>query len=114
MTTAYTTEQLIAAGGSAWKSPDGKLHRVYFQIDKLIGLEVEHYKTGNVSSATLNGESISNTLASEWLSLCRASKAWIDVATGEAYAKIGYSRRAKLSGDDVLTALGAAIAKATA
>lgn len=50
--------------GSEWKN-HGK-HRIYFNDDlkhEIIGLDVDYYKSGNVSGATLNGERISNSEA---------------------------------------------------
>jgi hypothetical protein len=97
--------KLIAAGGKEWKSADGKLHRIYFQVASLIGFECDKYKTGNISSATLAGQEISNSLASDYAALCADSKAWVDVSTGEINTKLGYSRRANITSDDLKSAL---------
>ena len=48
----YTVKQLTKAGGKLWKK--NKLKRVYFgNLPKYIRIEIEQYKTGNISSATL-------------------------------------------------------------
>lgn len=55
---------LIDNGGKEWQKA-GK-HRVYLssaQISDAIGLSVSRYNTGNISSARLKGEKISNTQA---------------------------------------------------
>lgn len=54
-------EALTEHGGSEWSGYGH--HRVYFDTAPLLGLEVERYGTGNVSGATLYGESISNSRA---------------------------------------------------
>jgi len=66
--TTYTAEQIIAIGGREWNK--GGKHRVYLNDDvwtRLIGLEIETYKSGNISSATLGGERISNAEARRYL-----------------------------------------------
>jgi hypothetical protein len=57
-----TVEKLTAAGGSEWESGDN--HRVYFNdLPELYGLQAERYGTGNISSAKLDGQKISNSKA---------------------------------------------------
>lgn len=59
-----TREQMIALGGKPWQPKQGP-ERVYINDwQELAGLEIERYKTGNIKSAYLNGEKISNTRAS--------------------------------------------------
>ena len=41
----------------------GDMDRLYFNIEKSEYLDVDYYKSGNVSSAYLNGERISNAEA---------------------------------------------------
>ncbi len=62
-------KKLINAGGREWKTEDGK-HRIYFNSDvlaEMYGLSVEYYGTGNISSAKLDGEKISNSSARRYL-----------------------------------------------
>lgn len=68
--------KLEAAGGKRWQKY-GK-DRIYINTTEL-GLEVSYYKTGNVSSASWQGEGISNADGRRLL----ASKVYVDVATGE-------------------------------
>lgn len=52
--------QLTALGGKLWEK--GSMRRVYFNdAHELIGLQYNTYGTGSISSATLNGEKISNS-----------------------------------------------------
>lgn len=80
-----TTTEMVAAlvnvGGSMWER--GTMSRVYFNdLSKFFGLRVSYYNSGNVSSATLNGEPVSNSTAR---SLLREldGKLWYDVTTGK-------------------------------
>lgn len=72
--------ELIAAlekkGFNRWTK--GAMDRLYIN-PTYIGLELEYYKTGNVSAAYLNGERISNTRGREM----KAAKCYIDIATGK-------------------------------
>lgn len=63
--TTYTAAQIIRIGGREWTK--GDMHRVYINADvwaPLVGLEIEHYKSGNICGAELNGAKISNARAS--------------------------------------------------
>src|SRR5690606_7981417 len=80
--TTYTAEQIIAIGGREWIK--GDKHRVYINQDvwsKLIGLDIQRYKSGNISSATLDGVLISNSEAKRILGAIDA--VWLDVTTGQ-------------------------------
>lgn len=63
----YFTEkgisEIIQQGGNRWTK--GNNDRIYVKdlIDTVGGLQVETYKSGSISSATLNGETISNSEA---------------------------------------------------
>lgn len=82
------TERLVEAGGSEWQKHGH--HRIYFNgLTKWYGLETEHYGTGNVSSATLDGERISNSGARTILGDLSYAKIWYDVNTGKFHGK-GY------------------------
>lgn len=73
-------EDIIAAltkkfGRWTKKASNGKVYdRIYFNATDL-GMEVSYYKTGNVSNATINGESISNCEARRVM----GSKAYFDL-----------------------------------
>jgi hypothetical protein len=74
----YTREQLEAAGGRYWEK--GEMHRVYFNsLSERIGLSLSFYKTGNISSASLNGDGISNSEARRILWSLENGKFWYDL-----------------------------------
>ena len=67
-----TYEMALEIGGVEWEK--GNLHRVYFNdeaykqvVKDEMGLVFTQYKTGNIKSATLNGEPISNGKARKML-----------------------------------------------
>jgi len=63
-------DRLLQIGGRYWKSDDGSKERVYIDgkaFSEMIGLKTEQYNTGNISSATLKGEPISNSKANKIL-----------------------------------------------
>jgi len=51
--------------------------RLYLDFAKIVNLEVDRYNTGNISSAYLEGEKISNSKAYKYLQ----GKAFIDLNT---------------------------------
>lgn len=80
-----TVEQLVAAGGSEWRK-SGK-HRVYFNdLAGLYGLETNRYKTGNISSARLNGKEISNSRARQLDSTLQMATVWFDMLEGKFFS----------------------------
>ena len=72
---------LTDRGFNRWtkKSPNGKvMDRLYIDPEYL-GLELTRYKSGNISSATFNGETISNSEARR----IEGTKCYVDIATKE-------------------------------
>ncbi len=62
-------------------------HRIYFNdLEELGGFVIHRYKTGNISSASFNGEKISNSKARKILP-DSFSKLWYDVKTGQFQSK---------------------------
>ena len=59
--------------GKIWEKY-GK-RRVYIQIETALNIDVQYYNTGNISSASMNGEGISNSKAQKILS----GKCFIDL-----------------------------------
>ena len=79
---SLTPEALEAIGGNRWQK--GDLDRVYFNdLADLYGLDYTTYKTGNIMSASLGGEKISNSKASKILSSLNFGKLWYDCHTNE-------------------------------
>lgn len=75
--------KLMAAGGKRWTKYNKD--RIYFDAETL-GLDASYYKTGNVSNATWQGESISNADARRLL----GSKVYVDVADGTLHVSTDY------------------------
>ncbi len=75
-------DQLIALGGNLWEK--NGLRRVYFNnVPALIGLSYSTYKTGNISSASLAGQSISNSECGRILA--SIGKIYWDLDTGKMH-----------------------------
>jgi hypothetical protein len=75
-----TKEKLEKIGGKYWEG--GKHRRVYFnkaELNAFYGIEYTSYKTGNVSSAKLQGESISNSRAAKIVIQLNNCKFWYDL-----------------------------------
>ena len=89
-TKTYTVEQLTKAGGKLWEQ--GGMRRMYFNsLASRIGLALDHYNTGNISSAKLAGEGISNCAARKIISALQDMKIWYDLTDGQFHYKY-YSR----------------------
>ncbi|MGD8786308.1 MAG: hypothetical protein PVJ60_02705 [Phycisphaerales bacterium] len=77
-------EKLKKIGGNEWIKND--YHRIYFNEEllcELYGLETNHYKTGNISSASLKDKPLSNSKARKIMNDLSMLKIWYDVKTGE-------------------------------
>lgn len=99
-TIADTAEsKVLKVGGNEWIKD--KFHRIYLPNDQFadwLGLVVNLYKTGHVSSATLEGEEISNSKASALLAQIRSLKIWWDVPTQKWNSKGDEELAEKLTG----------------
>ena len=88
----YTEQQIVRIGGNLWEK--GGKRRVYLDRDlwaQLAGLETSHYRTGNISSATLHGERISNSYAREILG--SVHKVFWDSTDGRIHIERGFTWR---------------------
>lgn len=75
-------ERLINAGANRWTKYERD--RLYIKrLADLIGLSYTKYNTGNISSAELNGETISNSECNRILAAL--DKAYIDLKTNTIY-----------------------------
>src|SRR5690348_14784802 len=80
-------ETLTAIGGNRWQR--GGKDRVYLNNwATLAGLQTSHYNTGNISSASYQGEGISNSQAAKILGAL--DKVWFDTADGKLHAYDGH------------------------
>jgi len=92
-----TVESMLEIGGTRWTK--GGHDRVYLDWSKLVGLEVEHYRTGNISYAEYKGERISNSQAYQMCS--QIDRVWFDCVTGElCHTRFGRDSRI-ISSDDL-------------
>lgn len=78
MMDATTIKALEAKGFSRWQKNGHD--RLYINSSHF-GLECSYYNTGNISSASLNGEPISNSEAYR----IKSVKAYVDVKTGKLH-----------------------------
>ena len=72
-------KKLEAKGFKRWTK--GEHDRLYANVENF-GLELHHYNSGNISSATLNGEKISNSYGAE---IKRKTSIYLNVNDGELY-----------------------------
>ncbi len=83
----YSIEQLVNAGGTEWEA-HGR-HRVYFDnLPTLYGLELFRYGTGNISSARVDGDKISNTRARYIVSALGMMKFFYDLADNQFHGAV--------------------------
>lgn len=74
MDRTYTAEQIVAIGGKRWKPATGNAERVYLNFwEELVEFEVDRYGTGNIRSAALMGQHLSNSVASK----VAGTKVWL-------------------------------------
>ena len=98
---AWFEAWLIAAGGNLWEK--GSMRRIYMNnLPTLYGLRLQHYNTGNISYAELDGERISNNKAREIVWALSNGKLWYDLNTGR-FASKNLSEKAVTR---IMTALG--------
>lgn len=81
--TAETFENLTSYIGNRWTKKGDRLYLEDAFMLSAVGLEYDCYKTGNICSATLNGEKISNSKAGKIASFLRFAKIYVDLESGE-------------------------------
>lgn len=81
---AFTVETMTAIGGNRWQR--NGMDRVYINNwAQFAGIEVEHYRSGSISSAALDGRGIANNRAARLLGAI--DKFYFDAADGRLYAQ---------------------------
>ncbi|TGB14592.1 hypothetical protein [Streptomyces palmae] len=84
----YSIETMTAIGGNRWQR--NGMDRVYINTwPEFAGIETTRYNTGNISSASYQGESISNSQAYKLLG--SIDKVWYDDADGKLHCRFGLS-----------------------
>ena len=84
--TETTIQNLIAKGATRWTKGDHDRLYLNAAANEIVGLEIEYYKSGSISSATLKGESISNNRAGKISDII--CSAYIDLTTGKLYGRV--------------------------
>lgn len=108
---AFTVATMTAIGGRRWQK--NGMDRVYLNDFATVpGLELDHYKSGSISGASLDGDSVSN---SEGGRLATAvDKVYFDATDGKVHIKWGWGNPRSLDRSDItdriLTAIRAAVA----
>jgi len=87
----YTKQQIakIKELGNEWHK--GEHHRVYFNnLGQLYGIETSRYNSGNIQSARLDGQKISNSQARRILQRLNFVKIWFCLVAQEFQCKDYY------------------------
>ncbi|NUP24160.1 MAG: helix-turn-helix domain-containing protein [Streptomyces sp.] len=101
-TIAFTTDSMVAIGGNRWQR--NGMDRVYLNDwADLAGIDVSYYGTGNISSASWQGEHISNSQAAKLLG--SIDKVWYDTADGKLHCRYGYATSRVATPDEVWAAV---------
>lgn len=91
-----------------WVQPRTKQVRYYVQnVEEIIGLELELYNTGNIRSASLNGEHISNHKAG----ILRGVKIWYDENASIYVDRLSDKMYGIISEDDIKKSFADAVAR---
>jgi hypothetical protein len=107
----YSIETMLAIGGNRWQR--NGMDRVYINDwAAFAGIETTRYNTGSISSASYQGEGISNSQAGKLLG--SIDKVWFDAATGKLHGRYGYSESRVATRDEVWAAVTAGIRTAIA
>lgn len=94
----YSIDTMTAIGGQRWTK--GDKDRVYLNdFETVPGLDVDHYKSGNICWAALDGEKISNSEAGRLSSA--VYKVYFDAADGRVHVQWGYGQPRSLTRDEI-------------
>ncbi|MGQ4513678.1 hypothetical protein [Streptomyces sp. DW26H14] len=108
---AFTVDTMTAIGGRRWQK--NGMDRVYLNAFETVpGLELDHYKSGHISGATLDGENISNAEGSRLATA--VDKVYFDAADGEVHIKWGWSQPRSLDRDEIVARIFAGVRTAVA
>ncbi|MGW8702309.1 hypothetical protein ACWGOK_36210 [Streptomyces eurythermus] len=111
-TARYTAETMTAIGGRRWQK--NGMDRVYLNDFEIVpGLELDHYKSGSISGAWLDGEKISHAEGGRLGTA--VDKVYFDAADGKVHIKWGWGNPRSLDRDEIADRIfGAVRAAATA
>ncbi|GFH34272.1 hypothetical protein [Streptomyces pacificus] len=107
----YSVETMTAIGGSRWQR--GSMDRVYLgDYATVPGLELDHYNTGRIYSASLDGSGISNAEAGRLATA--VDKVYFDATDGKVYIKWGWGNPRSLDRDQIAARIFGAVRAAIA
>ncbi|MEU9761731.1 hypothetical protein AB0D98_18695 [Streptomyces sp. NPDC047987] len=107
----FSTETLVAIGGSRWTKAGHD--RVYINDwTQYLPLEINRYNTGNISWAAWDGETIANRQAS--LILGSVDKVWFDAADGKLHCRYGWTESRVADREEIWSLIAAGIRAAIA
>lgn len=108
---AWTVETMTAIGGNRWQR--NGMDRVYINNwARFAGIKTSYYNSGNISSASYQGERISNSQAYKLLG--SIDKVWFDAADGKLHCQYGYDESRVASRQEAWDAVVAGIRTAIA
>lgn len=88
---ALDIEKLVRIGGKEWQK--GELHRVYFDdLPTWYGLDCSFYNTGNVQSARVDGQTVSNAEGRRIFARLACKKFWYDVTDKQYHGSAGMTQ----------------------
>lgn len=110
-TVVYSIETMTAIGGRRWQKNGHD--RVYLNgFETVPGLELDHYKSGNISYAELDGEKVSNSEAGRLATA--VDKVYFDAADGKVHIKWGWGNPRSLDRDEIAARIFGAVRTAIA
>lgn len=107
----HSVETMTAIGGRRWQK--NGLDRVYLnQFATVPGLELDYYKSGNISGASLDGDLISNAEGGRLATA--VDKVYFNATDGKVYIKWGWGNPRALDRDEIAARVFAAVRAAIA
>ncbi|UNZ20647.1 hypothetical protein [Streptomyces sp. 891-h] len=101
-TVEFTVDTMTAIGGNRWQKNGHD--RVYINNwAHFAGIETSRYNTGNISSASYQGERIPNSQAGKLLG--SIDKVWYDAADGKLHCRFGWSESRVADRDELWEAV---------
>lgn len=107
----YSIETMTAIGGRRWQK--NGMDRVYLgDFATVPGLELDYYKSGNISGASLDGDLVSNAEGGRLATA--VDKVYFDATDGKVYIKWGWGNPRSLDRDEIAARVFAAVRAAVA
>jgi hypothetical protein len=107
----FSTETMTAIGGRRWQK--NGMDRVYLNdFETVPGLELDHYKSGSICYAALDGQKVSNAEGGRLATV--VDKVFFDAADGEVHIKWGWGSPRSLDRDEIAARIFTAVRAAVA